>query len=165
MGPLQKHLINSSVSKQRQQKSSLLLLFFFHILVLPSPKQEYIQRRLPLFPRHPHKVIITTKALCFHQWLLKARNNSSTANHKEITMLRRPATTLHITSEDVASYEDRRAREALVAAQQARRAAAVAAAQQSQADMEGVHQALQERERDDDVRRVREERIGVSRRR
>ena len=80
-------------------------------------------------------------------------------------MLRRPATTLHITSEDVASYEDRRAREALVAAQQARRAAAVAAAQQSQADMEGVHQALQERERDDDVRRVREERIGVSRRR
>ncbi|CAG7561284.1 uncharacterized protein FIESC28_11608 [Fusarium coffeatum] len=80
-------------------------------------------------------------------------------------MLRRPATTLHITSEDVASYEDRRAREALVAAQQARRAAAVAAAQQSQADMEGVHQALQERERDDDLRRAREDRIGVSRRR
>ncbi|KAM0345532.1 hypothetical protein ACHAPU_006459 [Fusarium lateritium] len=80
-------------------------------------------------------------------------------------MLRRPATTLHITSEDVAAYEDRRAREALVAAQQARRAAAVAAAQQSQADMEGVHQALQERERDDDIRRVRDDRIGASRRR
>ncbi|KAI6764537.1 hypothetical protein HG530_008326 [Fusarium avenaceum] len=78
-------------------------------------------------------------------------------------MLRRPATTLHITSEDVAAYEDRRAREALVAAQQARRAAAVAAAQQSQADMEGVHQALQERERDDDIRRVREDRIAIKR--
>ncbi|RTE79702.1 hypothetical protein BHE90_005827 [Fusarium euwallaceae] len=55
-------------------------------------------------------------------------------------MLRRPATTLTITSEDVAAYEDRRAREALVAAQQARRAAAVAAAQaqaQQEADMEG----------------------------
>jgi hypothetical protein len=31
--------------------------------------------------------------------------------------------------------------------------------------MEGVHQALQERERDDDLRRAREDRIGVSRRR
>ncbi|KAM5355256.1 hypothetical protein ACJ41O_001902 [Fusarium nematophilum] len=86
-------------------------------------------------------------------------------------MLRRPATTLGITSEDVAAYEDRRAREALVAAQQARRAAAVAAAQeqqqqgQGQGVMEGVHQALQEREREEEVRRAREERIGVTRRR
>ncbi|KAF4984758.1 hypothetical protein FZEAL_119 [Fusarium zealandicum] len=80
-------------------------------------------------------------------------------------MLRRPATTLSITSEDVASYEDRRAREALVAAQQARRAAAVAAAQEQGGSMEGVHQALQERERDEQVRRVRDERIGVGRRR
>ncbi|KAF4458514.1 Anaphase-promoting complex subunit CDC26 [Fusarium albosuccineum] len=83
-------------------------------------------------------------------------------------MLRRPATTLHITSEDVAAYEDRRAREALIAAQQARRAAAVAAAQQQQqggADMDGLNQALQEREREEEVRRAREERIGVGRRR
>lgn len=85
-------------------------------------------------------------------------------------MLRRPATTLTITSEDVAAYEDRRAREALVAAQQARRAAAVAAAQaqqqqQEEADMEGVDRALQEREREGEVRRARDERIGVGRRR
>ncbi|RSL90768.1 hypothetical protein CEP51_000529 [Fusarium floridanum] len=71
-------------------------------------------------------------------------------------MLRRPATTLTITSEDVAAYEDRRAREALVAAQQARRAAAVAAAQaqaQQEADMEGVDRVLQEREREGEIRR------------
>ncbi|KAI8684933.1 hypothetical protein NW754_001868 [Fusarium falciforme] len=86
-------------------------------------------------------------------------------------MLRRPATTLTITSEDVAAYEDRRAREALVAAQQARRAAAVAAAQaqaqqqQQEADMEGVDRVLQEREREGEIRRARDERIGVGRRR
>ncbi|KAH7155702.1 hypothetical protein B0J13DRAFT_619117 [Dactylonectria estremocensis] len=54
-------------------------------------------------------------------------------------MLRRPATTLHITSEDVAAYEDRRAREALVAAQQARIAAAAEAHAASGAPgMDGV---------------------------
>ncbi|KAI8689037.1 hypothetical protein NCS55_00159500 [Fusarium keratoplasticum] len=89
----------------------------------------------------------------------------------ETKMLRRPATTLTITSEDVAAYEDRRAREALVAAQQARRAAAVAAAQaqaqqqQQEADMEGVDRVLQEREREGEIRRARDERIGVGRRR
>ncbi|GFP56741.1 hypothetical protein ACSS6W_004751 [Trichoderma asperelloides] len=41
-------------------------------------------------------------------------------------MLRRPPTTLQITAEDIAAYEDRRASEALLAAQQAR-AAEVAA--------------------------------------
>lgn len=90
-------------------------------------------------------------------------------------MLRRPATTIGITSEDVAAYEDRRAREALIAAQQARRAAAVAAAQksQAQAQAQGSHglsmgdvQALVEREEEEDrVKRARDERIGVGRRR
>lgn len=87
-------------------------------------------------------------------------------------MLRRPATTLGITSEDVAAYEDRRAREALMAAQQARRAAAVAATQQAQAQTQGHGmsmgdvQALVEREEEEErARRVRDERIGVSRRR
>ncbi|UKZ65425.1 uncharacterized protein TrAtP1_006622 [Trichoderma atroviride] len=41
-------------------------------------------------------------------------------------MLRRPPTTIQITAEDIAAYEDRRASEALHAAQQAR-AAEVAA--------------------------------------
>lgn len=75
-------------------------------------------------------------------------------------MLRRPPTTLHITSEDVAAYEDRRAREALVAAQQARIAAA-AEAQAQAAAMEGVQQSP---DADGRLRRAREERIGVKRR-
>lgn len=44
-------------------------------------------------------------------------------------MLRRPPTTLSITAEDVASYEDRRASEALLAAQQARAEAEAQAAE------------------------------------
>ncbi|KAK7431230.1 hypothetical protein QQZ08_002270 [Neonectria magnoliae] len=80
-------------------------------------------------------------------------------------MLRRPATTLHITSEDVAAYEDRRAREALVAAQQARIAAAAEAqaraAASDAAGMDGVQASPDPEVR---VRRAREERIGVTRR-
>ncbi|KAM3528550.1 hypothetical protein NHJ13051_002371 [Beauveria bassiana] len=44
-------------------------------------------------------------------------------------MLRRPPTTLAITAEDVAAYEDRRAGEALLAAQQARAEAEAQAAE------------------------------------
>ncbi|KAF7561367.1 hypothetical protein G7046_g2800 [Stylonectria norvegica] len=68
-------------------------------------------------------------------------------------MLRRPATALQITSEDVAAYEDRRAREALAAAQQARAATA------SEGGMEGVQSSPDPELR---VRRARDERIGVS---
>lgn len=63
-------------------------------------------------------------------------------------MLRRPPTTLGITPEDVAAYEDRRAGEA----QQAR--AAQAQDQQQQ----------QQQQTADGARRAREERIGVTRR-
>ena len=73
-------------------------------------------------------------------------------------MLRRPATTLTITSEDVAAYEDRRAREALMEVQQARMEAAQAVAE---GQMEGVQSSPDPEVR---VRRAREERIGVSRR-
>ncbi|KAH6991036.1 hypothetical protein BKA56DRAFT_667553 [Ilyonectria sp. MPI-CAGE-AT-0026] len=77
-------------------------------------------------------------------------------------MLRRPATTLHITSEDVAAYEDRRAREALVAAQQARIAAAAEAhAAAEAAGMEGVQASPDAEAR---MRRARDDRIGVTRR-
>lgn len=77
-------------------------------------------------------------------------------------MLRRPPTTLHITSEDVAAYEDRRAREALVAAQQARIAAAAEAqAAAAAAGMEGIQASPDAEAR---LRRAREERIGVTRR-
>lgn len=82
------------------------------------------------------------------------------------TMLRRPPTTLTITAEDVAAYEDRRAGEALRAAQQAH-AAAQAQAQQQQGNqgaasssaMDGVQTSPSA------TRRTRDERIGVSRRR
>lgn len=84
-------------------------------------------------------------------------------------MLRRPPTTLTITAEDVAAYEDRRAGEALLAAQQAQqaRAAAQAQAQQQQGNqgqasssaMDGVQTSPSA------TRRARDERIGVSRRR
>lgn len=76
-------------------------------------------------------------------------------------MLRRPATTLTITAEDVAAYEDRRAREALAAAQQAR--LAEQQQQQQQAGMEGVHHDAR-REAEAQARRARDERIGVTRR-
>ncbi|KAH6900488.1 hypothetical protein B0T10DRAFT_555025 [Thelonectria olida] len=72
-------------------------------------------------------------------------------------MLRRPPTTLHITSEDVAAYEDRRAREALLAAQQARIAAAAEAQAAAAAGMEGVQQSPDAEGR---LRRAREDRIG-----
>ncbi|OAA47881.1 Anaphase-promoting complex, subunit CDC26 [Metarhizium rileyi] len=55
-------------------------------------------------------------------------------------MLRRPPTTLQITAEDVAAYEDRRANEALAAAQQAR-AEAQAYAQAQQAQTEGARES------------------------
>lgn len=74
-------------------------------------------------------------------------------------MLRRPPTTLSITSEDVAAYEDRRAREALIAAQQARMAAAAAANQEA---MEGVLSSPDPEARTAAVRRARDDRIGVS---
>ncbi|KHN95958.1 Anaphase-promoting complex, subunit CDC26 [Metarhizium album ARSEF 1941] len=74
------------------------------------------------------------------------------------TMLRRPPTTLHITAEDVAAYEDRRANEALAAAQQARVEAQSYA--QSQAQMEGVQESPAAV-----GRRAREERLGITRRR
>ncbi|KID78892.1 uncharacterized protein G6M90_00g025530 [Metarhizium brunneum] len=77
-------------------------------------------------------------------------------------MLRRPPTTLQITAEDVAAYEDRRANEALAAAQQARtEAQAYTQAQaQAQAQMEGVQESP-----DAAGRRAREERLGITRRR
>lgn len=81
-------------------------------------------------------------------------------------MLRRPPTTIQITAEDVAGYEDRRAHEALAAAQQARAAAAAAKAeqqaqgtqQQQQQAMEGVQSSPSAQ------RRTRDERLGVTRR-
>ncbi|KAH6609377.1 hypothetical protein Trco_002723 [Trichoderma cornu-damae] len=97
-------------------------------------------------------------------------------------MLRRPPTTLQITAEDIAAYEDRRAGEALVAAQQVRaaevaaRAAATGgeAAMQQQAGaatgdfggagqaMEGVQEGVEARARR--AREERSQRIGVGRR-
>ncbi|KAL6904762.1 hypothetical protein GGI43DRAFT_398033 [Trichoderma evansii] len=108
-------------------------------------------------------------------------------------MLRRPPTTLQITAEDIAAYEDRRASEALLAAQQARAAevaarataaassgatgsnaggAGEAATQQTTAAMGGLGLGAQAMEgvQDDGegrARRTREERnerIGVGRR-
>ncbi|KAL7924058.1 hypothetical protein ACQKWADRAFT_287133 [Trichoderma austrokoningii] len=97
-------------------------------------------------------------------------------------MLRRPPTTLQITAEDIAAYEDRRASEALIAAQQARAADAAArtsasasaseatgsnaATQQTTAAMGGLELGAQAMEGvlDDGARRTREERIGVGRR-
>lgn len=84
-------------------------------------------------------------------------------------MLRRPPTTLTITAEDVAAYEDRRASETLLAAQQARaeaeaRARAEAATSNAASagaagsGMEGVQSSPSAR------RAARDERIGVSRR-
>ncbi|CEJ85410.1 hypothetical protein VHEMI03764 [[Torrubiella] hemipterigena] len=79
-------------------------------------------------------------------------------------MLRRPPTTIQITAEDVAGYEDRRAHEALAAAQQARAAAAAAKAEQQaqgnqqQQAMEGVQSSPSAQ------RRTRDERLGVTRR-
>lgn len=104
-------------------------------------------------------------------------------------MLRRPPTTIQITAEDIAAYEDRRASEALLAAQQARAAdvaaraasasaeatgsnvggAGEAATQQTTAAMGGLGLGAQAMEGVLDegegrARRTREERIGVGRR-
>ncbi|CAI6090368.1 hypothetical protein V2G26_006091 [Clonostachys chloroleuca] len=65
-------------------------------------------------------------------------------------MLRRPATSLTITSEDVAAYEDRRSREAIALDQQQRQDGTTASGSPSAEDV---------------LRRAREERIGVGRRR
>ncbi|KAK5992539.1 hypothetical protein PT974_05950 [Cladobotryum mycophilum] len=86
-------------------------------------------------------------------------------------MLRRPPTTLQITPEDVAAYEDRRAGEALLAAQQARAAEAAArnAAGGGGGAGVGAHaQAMEGVQASPDVevraRKVRDDRIGVTRR-
>ncbi|KAL7939674.1 hypothetical protein V8C35DRAFT_287338 [Trichoderma chlorosporum] len=98
-------------------------------------------------------------------------------------MLRRPPTTLQITAEDIAAYEDRRASEALLAAQQAHAAEVAAratskaggggeaATQQTTAAMGdlGLGQAMEgvQEEAEGRARRTREERndrIGVGRR-
>ncbi|KAL3958464.1 hypothetical protein ACCO45_006626 [Purpureocillium lilacinum] len=74
-------------------------------------------------------------------------------------MLRRPPTTLTITAEDVAAYEDRRASEALQARQQ-----------QQQAQQQQQQQQAQAQRQQEDLtpgqaaRRAREERLGVTRR-
>ncbi|KAG5987387.1 hypothetical protein E4U54_005015 [Claviceps lovelessii] len=70
-------------------------------------------------------------------------------------MLRRPATTLQITPEDMAAYEDRRAAEARAAEAEAQGVRA-----QHQQRMEGV-----QHESPGAARSAREERIGVGRRR
>ena len=88
-------------------------------------------------------------------------------HRRAYTMLRRAPTTLSITSEDVAAYEDRREREAMIAAQQEQQRLQQQQQQQQQQHgaqegayvMEGV-QASPEA-----TRRARDERIGVSRRR
>ncbi|KAL7901858.1 hypothetical protein HDV63DRAFT_68330 [Trichoderma sp. SZMC 28014] len=106
-------------------------------------------------------------------------------------MLRRPPTTIQITAEDIAAYEDRRASETLLAAQQARAAdvaaraasasasveatgsnaggAGEAATQQTTVAMGGLGLGAQAMEGvldegDGRARRTREERIGVGRR-
>lgn len=56
-------------------------------------------------------------------------------------MLRRPPTTLQITAEDIAAYEDRRASEALHVAQQARAAEAAARAASASASAGGGSEA------------------------
>ncbi|GAO13754.1 hypothetical protein UVI_02018510 [Ustilaginoidea virens] len=63
-------------------------------------------------------------------------------------MLRRPPTTLHITAEDIAAYEDRRATEALALQHR-----------QAQLKMQGVQQSPGRA-----GRRTRDERLGVNRR-
>ncbi|VUC35773.1 unnamed protein product [Clonostachys rosea] len=73
-------------------------------------------------------------------------------------MLRRPATSLTITSEDVAAYEDRRNREAMAHEHQRQ--------QQQQQGGDGNNTAAAGTPSAEDVlRRAREERIGVGRRR
>lgn len=81
-------------------------------------------------------------------------------------MLRRPATTLQITSEDVAAYEDRRAREALAAQeQQQQQRQREAGGDSGIGSRRGTPAATAEGgSAEDEVRRQREERIGVGRR-
>ena len=75
-------------------------------------------------------------------------------------MLRRPATTIQITSEDVAAYEDRRAREAQQQQQQQ---------QQQHVHYEGTssppsHPNQGHVDAEAQLRQAREDRIGVGRR-
>ncbi|CAG9988433.1 unnamed protein product [Clonostachys byssicola] len=81
----------------------------------------------------------------------------SQRDKQQETMLRRPATSLTITSEDVAAYEDRRSREAIALDQQQRQ-------QQQQGGADGTT-ASGSPSAEDVLRRAREERIGVGRRR
>ncbi|KAH8174650.1 anaphase-promoting complex APC subunit CDC26 domain-containing protein [Sarocladium implicatum] len=86
---------------------------------------------------------------------------SSRKRPSRVKMLRRAPTTLTITSEDVAAYEDRREREALIAAQQEQRQQ-----QQQQAEQGGEGHAMEGVQASPEAtRRARDERIGVSRRR
>ncbi|KAK0391820.1 hypothetical protein NLU13_1319 [Sarocladium strictum] len=81
-------------------------------------------------------------------------------------MLRRAPTTLSITSEDVAAYEDRREREALIAAQhEQQRIQQQQQQQQRQGGQEGGHAMEDVQASPEATRRARDERIGVSRRR
>lgn len=82
-------------------------------------------------------------------------------------MLRRPATVLQITADDIADYEGRR--ETAVSAQQQQREAQASAQAQAQAqenseaqarEMEGVRDAAPDQQAEA-VRRSRDERIGV----
>lgn len=87
-------------------------------------------------------------------------------------MLRRPPTTLSITVEDVAAYEDRRASEALQAAQQARAEAEAQAAEaraQARAALgaagsSGGGAAASHGSSPSATKRARDERIGLGRR-
>lgn len=133
---------------------------------------------------HPHQPPLTTHHICSnflrshvkHHELSTASNQTQNIHHPSIKkMLRRPPTTLTITAEDVAAYEDRRAGEALLAAQQARAAAQAEAQAQQQHQQHGSSSASASastptamdgvQTSPSAVRRARDERIGVSRRR
>lgn len=75
-------------------------------------------------------------------------------------MLRRPATTLQITSEDLAAYESRRVREAHAA----QRALREQLAAEAQAQHNHQEQQTPGDEKEERIRRRRDERIGVGRR-
>ncbi|KAF4505567.1 hypothetical protein G6O67_007501 [Ophiocordyceps sinensis] len=81
-------------------------------------------------------------------------------------MLRRPPTTLTITAEDVAAYEDRRAAEAQHAEAQQRQPDAAARNQQQPAAAQSQQQqpdAAARQQQQASPRRDRDERIGVTR--
>lgn len=81
-------------------------------------------------------------------------------------MLRRPPTTLTITSEDVASYEDRREREAFIEAQEQLKLQQEQQQKQQQQQGSAPEQEMEDVQAEQDaLRRARDERIGVTRRR